>query len=651
MIRAFIILFFILLSPAYCCAAESGLDGIRNKIREEYRATVPSENSDRWFVEMSTKGTWADIDYTDQSRSAWQLEKHLDRLIDLSLLYEQSSVKDSKQLKKILKGLDYWYKGNFHNDNWWYTKIGIPRRLLTLAYILDDDLPKNLRKKLSTSLKIVDSEDFPARPGGDRIQVISNHAKVMLWIRNEEGCRELFEKIENEARIAPAEAVMYDAAGGNAVRNQWRPSGRGVQQDMTFHHRGDRINSTISYGLELPEFFSNWAQLLDGTKWQFSQEHIHFVIDYYLDAVCRHLVNGLYFEPSIMNRELARPGHTQISTSLAKKMLTVCKGYRADELQYYIDLQSGSAEYTKSYSTYFDSSDYFVFSRPTFHTAVRKHSERNANQEAAHNFEGLRNHFRGDGACMLSVTGKEYANIAPVWDFRKVPGVTSLLIPQNPLSDWGQVQVLDSEMKLSGGISDGQYGAAAYDFKAERSDLTARKAWFFFDEGYVCVGSGIECTAKDSVTTTVEQCWLQGEVTESDGWVQHAGNAYKVLDGDAYWTAEQVTGKWGNVIQHNECENVEKTGNVFTLGINHGVKPNDASYAYVVMPQTEQPNCNWFHIVSNTPDVQAIEYANGKRIYAVFYKPGKIETSAGPVETLKPGIFIITPKETLFRAF
>ena len=237
---------------------------------------------------------------------------------------------------------------------------------------------------------------------------------------------------------------MYDATGGPAVRNTYMPAGRGVQADMTFHHRGDRVNSTLTYGMELPQFFSYWAALLRDTECRFDSTGVNFVIDYYLDAVCRHLVAGRYAEPSIMNREIARPGEGVITPRLAEKLLSVSDGYRSGELRHFADVQAGKATHQASYAHHFWQSDYFVFSRPEFQTAVRIHSERNANSEAAHNSEGIRNHFRGDGACMLSVTGREYADMAPVMDFRMIPGATTPMIPYEPLEAWGSVHILDN---------------------------------------------------------------------------------------------------------------------------------------------------------------------------------------------------------------
>lgn len=629
-----------ILSGVACAAT---LEDVRIRIRAEYLNQTVGQEAGQYAESLDTNGQWADIDYADRSRAMWQLEKHLDRIIDMALLCVENPGDNSRILDASLRALDHWFAGNYHNDNWWYTKIGMPRRLLSLAYILDPDLTPNLRDSLASALSIIDSDDFPARPGGDRIQVISNHAKVLLWKRDFANATKIIKKIEAEARVAPYEEMMYDAGGGRAVRNSYRPSGRGVQSDMSFHHRGDRVNSTLTYGMELPEFFSYWSALLSDTDLKFSESSIHFVIDYYLDGVCRHLVRGRFHEPSILNRELARPERHEASANLTRRLLAICDGYRAAQLSHYADVQQGLRTDSTSFAAFFPQSDYFTFSRPGFHTAVRMSSYRTANQEAPHNSEGLRNHFRGDGACMLSITGTDYAGIAPCFDFRRVPGTTTPLIPYEPLDDWGPVQILDCPTRFATAVSDSLYGTAAIDFISPRSDLKARKAWFFFNNEYLCLGSGISCSLADSITTTVEQCIASphGYREEEGGWYFNSGNAYHVINGNPAAAVEHRKGSWRNCVDNVAYADDTTECDVFTLSIEHGAKPAGASYAYAVTPNTNSPLEHTFTILANNYNIQAAASKDGSLVYIVFYAPGSIDTPQGKYSACRPCVMMI----------
>lgn len=618
------------------------MEDIRSAVRNEYLLQQPDSSACKYASELDTNGRWPDIDYADESRSLWQLEKHLDRLVDMALVYEQGNSSDKKLYKAICRGLDQWFDGNYENPNWWYTKIGVPRRMLSLAYILDNDLKEDHKHKIDRALDIIDSDDFPARPGGDRIQVLSNHAKVMLWRLDTEGVKEILNKIEAEARIAPAEEIMYDAGGSLGVRNNWRPSGRGVQRDMSFHHRGDRVDSTLTYGLELPEYFAYWALLLKDSDMDFNSEAIHFIIDYYLDGVSRHLVAGKYAEPTILNRELSRPGTGSISSEIARKLSEISKGYRIDELKAAIQTIDNRGIPNRSYSADFGESAYFAFSRPEFQAGVRYHSLRNANQEAPHNSEGIRNHFRGDGACMVSVTGQEYADIYPVFDFRMIPGATTPMIPYEPLSDWGDVQVLNPPTQYAGAISDSIYGAVAFDFISPRLDLKARKGYFFFDEGYVCLGSGINSSSPYEIVTTIQQCLSPDvEMFRDNQIYRHNGLIYSVQAGESYGDIKHKEGTWANCALNTEYENVIKEADIFTLYISHGIKPNNASYAYAVMPESNYDGTDFFRIIRNDSDCQCVVSTNDDLIYVIFYDKGKIITPRGEFSSEYPCIMMI----------
>lgn len=637
------------LAILFGCSAASH-EEVREAVRMEYLAGTTSLDIPVLVGAMDQDGKWGDIDYQDESRSLWQLEKHLDRLVEMATAYGNDTGKNPELYNAIIRGLNQWFDGKYENPNWWYAKIGVPRRMLAIAYLLDGTLPEDLEKKISKTLDAIDSDDFPARPGGDRIQVLSNHAKVLLWRRDYEGVSPIFKKIEEEARIAPVEDVMYDAGGSPAVRIAWRPAGRGVQSDMSFHHRGDRVDSTLTYGLELPEYFSYWASLLKDTDWEFRPEAVKFIIDYYLDGVSRHLVKGKYAEPAIMNRELSRPGAGVMTSALAERLLALCDGYRRTELLEAFRILEGSQEFSSSYAANFPESAYFAIARPDFQTAVRYHSERNANQEAPHNSEGLRNHFRGDGACMLSATGREYADIAPLFDFRMIPGATTPLIPYEPLSEWGDVQILDSPVKFAGAVSDSIYGAVAFDFISPRLDLNARKGYFFFDDEYVCLGNAINSNSPYEIVTTVEQCLSpEGVMANESGWYTHGGNVYHIIEGVGDGAISRRKGTWKNCVEGVEYADEEKEGDIFTLSISHGVSPHNSRYTYAVSPGGEIGRPHSFQILANEPTHQAVASTDGKLIYIIFYDPASLTTPYGDFSATESCILMIRDgKETKY---
>ena len=149
--------------------------------------------------------------------------------------------------------------------------------------------------------------------------------------------------------------------------------------------------------------------------------------------------------------------------------------------------------------------------RPDYYASARMHSTRIANTDGPANSEGLLSHHLADGCFVLMRSGREYRDIYGVWDWQKIPGTT---VRQEPELKGSPRRMGTTD--FVGGVSDGDYGLAACDF--ERNGLTAKKSWFFFDEGVVCLGAGISAAPGGAVVTTLNQCNLDGDVLLTKAW-------------------------------------------------------------------------------------------------------------------------------------
>ena len=97
-------------------------------------------------------------------------------------------------------------------------------------------------------------------------------------------------------------------------------------------------------------------------------------------------------------------------------------------------------------------------------------SDRLLNSEIV-NEEGRKSHHLADGMNLLYLTGNEYFDIFPVWDWTKVPGTTA----EQGTLDTGEPKPVGTRGKTSfvGAASDAACGLACMDLK--RGGLTARK--------------------------------------------------------------------------------------------------------------------------------------------------------------------------------
>lgn len=628
-------------------AAGSDLALIRARVEKQLlNNQVNPSHIERWRNAINDDGSWPDINYKDVSRTGFQNEEHLQRLVRLCRAYKKPGNKFSgnEQLKKTIDiALHYWLVHDFIADNWWSNEIGTPETLVQVLLIMDDELTD---KQTARALPIVARASYVyawgARPSGDRIKIMGIAAKRLLFEKKAKEFGKVIKAIEGEIKFT---------------------KGRGMQYDYSFHHRDDKVNNTLAYGRQYANVFAYWAALVAGTKYQFCQKSIQFLVDYYLDGICKMLAYGKYPDPGAENREITRRGALRPYGAATPEALLKTTTYRKEELERIAKIRSGKAIVTPPFSHFFWRSDYFTFQRPGYFTSVRMYSDRNHNMEEPYNGEGLMNHYRGDGTNYISRTGREYEALAPVYDWQKIPGTTIMQRSQMPPPDKIQQRGLTH---FVGAVTDGRYGAVGFDFKSPINPLKAKKAWFFFDREYVCLGAGITGDSSLEVLTTLNQCRLHGAVVmSSEGqsrnmpqglhsldqveWVWHDSIGYIFPDAaEVHLSNRPQTGSWHRVNHQTSSSKRKVSEDVFKLWISHGSRPRGAGYQYIVVPAVSkqeikhEANNSSIQILSNTPAIQAVENKRLNIFEGIFYKPGTLVISDNLKLVMQdPGIIMI----------
>ncbi len=611
---------------------------LRKKVIAELMAPAVDESRVReLMVTLRPDGTWPGIDYADVSNTGFQHAEHLGNLVELSRAYKKKGTKlqGDKKLKQVLySALGYWLANDFICQNWWHNQIGTPTALVSVLLIMDTDLTKEQIEKTLPMVGRAHLNASGARPSGDRIKIAGILAKTLLFKRDETQFGEVIRIIEGEIRFNTGQ--------------------RGMQHDFSFHHREDRVNNTLSYGLGYADAFAEWAAFVAGTRYQFSEKPLQQLVDYYLDGICKQMVYGKYDDPGTKNRDITRSDRHQAMSTRTPERLLKTTDYRKAELEEIVKIRKDELKSTSSFGKFFWQTEYFSFQRPEFFTSVRMHSIRNRNMEEPYNSEGLMNHHRGDGTNYISLTGDEYTNMAPVYDWQKIPGTTVVQKPELPSEK--EIQK-DGLTEFVGAVTDGKYGAVVFDFKSPHDPLKAKKSWFFFDKEYVCLGTGITAGSKLPVVTTLNQCLLKGKVTVMKGneksvfkqgeqplenvrWVYHDGIGYLFPEQQKLFLSDQPqTGSWYKVNRQSDSPKTEISMDVFKLWIDHGQQPNNASYQYIVVPATtekemESQSDRNIKILSNTSELQAVNHTGLSICQAVFYTSGEIQVS----ENLKIGM-------------
>ena len=603
-------------------------------VAELMKAPVDDGRIEAIMDKMNEDGSFEDVNYLDLSRTAgFPQRRHTYNLVELARAYKKrtSSHYRSRMLKsKIDRALGYWVEHDFFGDNWHNNQISTPTNLVNLMLIMGDELPPDLVAKAQPIIGRAHMKASGARPSGDRIVIAGILAKNLLFIGDKSRFDAIVKLIEGEVKFSTGQ--------------------RGMQHDYSFHHRKDRVNNTTSYGYgKYANAFGEWSYYVANTEYAFSIEKINHLVDYYLDGIYKQLVYGVYTDISVKNRSITHKATFKPHGVTEIERLIFSTDYRLDELEEILRLRKGEAEPSASFCKFFWQTEHFVVQRPNFYTTVRMFSTRNRNMEEPYNGPGKPTHHRADGTNYVMLKGDEYHNIWPVYDWQKISGTTILQKPKLP----GPSQIQkDGLTDFVGAVTDGHIGAVAFDFISPHDKTEAKKAWFFFEDDYACLGAAIHSDRDLPVVTTVNQVLLRSGVTvRQNNSIQQLPRGERQLDGVKWVHHDKIgylfpqpatvhlfnqteQGRWSDITDQKNVSDELVSEDVFALWIDHGHEPRHASYQYIVVPdvsvQELQETADSNHhiaILSNTAGIQAVKHRTLGICQIVFYKAGVLDIS------------------------
>jgi chondroitin AC lyase len=275
--------------------------------------------------------------------------------------------------------------------------------------------------------------------------------------------------------------------------------------------------------------------------------------------------------------------------------------------------------------------DYMVKSRTNYMTTTRLSSTRTVGSEAG-NGAGEFNYYSGNGTNYIFVTGKEYnADYFKHFNNRQFPGITAEQDNEKlPIPNWGENATGGSS--FAGGVSDSTYGACA--MKLQRRGLSAHKAWFYFDDEFVCLGAGInEDNGKAAVYTTMNQCNVSSSTQYSvKGKIADLKSTVTLSALD--WILQGKIGYFN--LDPTASILLSETNKLFSANIDHGINPKNKSYAYIVKPDLSSAkeaadylSKNPIQVLSNNDKVQAVRNKNLNLTQVIFYEAGTLVVEKG----------------------
>ena len=612
-----------------------------------------------WLETFSdTDSTWHDIDYGSQQRGAWPPAFHVQRISQIARSYKTPTspyYQSAAAQATLHQALNKWFDMKLVCPNWWYNEIGGPRLLSPALLLLDDELTDQERTKAIKYMK-------QAR--------IGMTGQNRTWLAGNVLVRGLLKRNDSLVKVARDVIVAEVAVAADGKE--------GIQPDHSFHQHGPQ-QQFGNYGLAYVSGIASWGRMFQGTPYALSPEQTQVMRELIIGGMAKTVWKGM-MDVSSCGRQLFP--HTQEGKALAfgrvlLDMAVLDTAYAAKYHALYDALIRGRESGINNGYTHFRCSDMSVYRQSRWMATLKMSSRCTVGSEVV-NSENLLSNQMADGALLLYKNGREYLNIAPVWDYTAIPGVTTAVDSDTCFHNGGYKE-FRGNTDFAGGVvsADSLYGVSAMIF--ERDGVRARKAWFFSPDYIICRGDSItgrSLLGRKPVRTTVAQ-QLAGtpiRVTDNKGvtyvfrcgepvvltdgrWpvlVQHAGVGYWFPDEATARNVEvflgPVTGNWRRFATMYDTTAV--TENLFRITIGHGMEPVNAAYAYVIIPEIEGIDMRRllrgkvpFHFSEGE---MAVEWAANGRKDAVFFDSGTLRFDDGTLlEASEPAVVSVEPDGTV----
>ncbi len=542
----------------------------------------------------------------------------------------------------------YWWLEAMPTDssNWWFGMIGCGMAVGQLAVQFEDKLSAEQVTNATTLMDVAQWVSFTST-GANAANIGIVHICNGLVNDNKTYVAEAFAKIYSTISYANSEAPM---------------SPEGPKTDGSFMQHGPQLYNG-NYGASWAKSSIMLLTLGTNTSLNATAESYDVLTHVILDG-CQRMIHypSLNWDIAVIGRQITNPGNPQAVMSgadgllLPPSLLRSLGGNRSAELEQFADrLENPHDVPIESRLTGYYDTDYVVSTRPWGMVSLRMISSRTAGGECI-NGQGLQSLHAADGAMYVYKTGFEYLDIAPTWDWQKLPGTTVQVNGTNLTCNTADG---NGYRPMVGVLTDGLHGLSFMDFAALRygQQLYLRKS-YLWQEGVIIIAiSNISTAPTSRVTTTFESRLLNGAVqysTDGKSWQtvpagthtfplprSEGESAYVLHDGIGYFIPgsasyspsaslnilnDAVTGNWSAIGSATGTV----TSEVFTLWVDHGNPPVEAeTLIYHVYPNAGdsasafailvQQTITRFTVETNAVEQQSFFDAQSNALYVTAY--------------------------------
>jgi len=671
MSMSFILVLCLLCGQMVCASASeaSGPDEwntIQNRLKEYFLGLDTIDDGakvDTCYVSKASEylgmiqddGSFADVDYTSTTGAAngkaWDPYLALDRLQALAIAYHKEGNElygKAEVVEKLNTAIKHWGTANPRSTNWWENQIGVQLRFSRIALFMKDIMNEEAMNIMLTKLK----EKTPVKYGTGQNNLWFDQNYVYHAIITEDAVQ-LKDMVTNYLDYCLL--TQLDDTTAEAV-----------QVDNSFYMHGRQFYSN-GYGLSIFRDMSFWIYMLRETQFSLSQEVMDRMAGYMLNGTSwtiRGDIIELYLGYRPYNYDVGYNNYAYAYIDPLKRMVASDKEHAAQYQTVLDNIMNPSVSNGKNGHYYMWRSGYDSHMRDGYGVNIKMDSRNLIGGEWRGSWTGEDKgqliYWTSSAASTITIDGDEYTNVYAAYDWAHCPGTTT---PNRIVQDYSNYGRFTNGTDHTIGATDGTYGSTAY--LMNKKGTQAAKGYFFFDDEFVALGAGIKSTETTAIHTTLNQSEADG--VKVDGEAVDLGtdgkdfNArYIYNDKTGYVFLEDTAVKVSNKKQTDAPslwprEKVEEAAPVFTAYIDHGVKPADASYAYIVVPNKGEADIKSYAenipvtVIKNTADVQAVRHDGLKQTQINFYKAGSLEYKEGYTITVDQACSILIDESKAVR--
>ncbi len=598
--------------------------------------------ADEYLAMLNEDGGFPDVNYQVTTGAAngkaWDPYLALDRMQAIAIAYhkEGNSLYHSEAAKAgIEKMLEHWVKQGSRNGkpagpystNWWENEVGVQLRFSRIGLFMEGVIDNQYFQTILD--KLIEKTPVKYGSGQNNLWFDQNHVYWALLTGNESKLTDMIDNYLNYCLDTQLDNITKEA----------------VQVDNSFYMHGRQFYSN-GYGMSMFRDMSFWIYMLRGTQFSIGEAVIDRMANYMLGGTS-WTIRGDLMELYLGYRPYKFDvGYKNYAAEYIEPLKRMIASDTANASRYQAVLNSieNDTNNGKDGNYYMWRSTYAAHMKDGYGVNIKMDSKDVIGGEWRGSWTGEDKgqliYWTSSAVSTVTVDGDEYTKVYPVFDWAHCPGSTTAARIVKDYSNYGR---FTNGTNHTIGVTNGKYGNTAY--YMNKKGTQAKKGYFFFDDEFVALGTGISSTESVDIHTTLNQ--NTAENPSVDGVKVAAGTVNK-----EYTARSLYNGKVGyvflddtNVVVSNDGQKnaaslwgqqqIDEAPNVFKAYINHGTKPSNASYAYIVVPNKTEAQVNEYKnnipvtVVANNADIQAVRHDGLKQTQINFYKAGSLEYKTG----------------------